>query len=121
MSMKQRPRRPKKGFGRFRKLLWGWPVVGTSAVALFSVAVNAIYGHDWLLAFTLEFVALLLLTCKALTWKETKNLTYTRTTRAAVVLTALVLLGLSFLWAYDRREHSKLAFHVLGENVSFNS
>lgn len=117
----QSQRRQVRGSRKLRRILWGWPAIGTSAVALYSVAANAIYGHDWILAFTLELVALLLLACKALTWKETKNLKHTQVIRATVVLTALVLLGFSFRWAYARREHNRLAFHIMGENASFSS
>jgi hypothetical protein len=85
--------------GWITRKIWSWPVVGIVAVACFGAGVNAMYSTGCIAAAVLYFVAIVLVTVKAITWEETKNHQNRKGISIVVVIFATLVFAGLLTWA----------------------
>jgi hypothetical protein len=86
--------------------LWSWWVVVPLGLFLLAVGVNAMYSNDYIVAAMLFLVAIVTLTAKSLSSKETREHENRAAISVLVVLLAAVLFCLSLVW--NRHVHGTM-------------
>jgi hypothetical protein len=80
------------------RVLWRGDVIGVAFALLYGSGVGAMYAHQYVIAFSLYFTAIVWLTAKTLTWDEAKRHHARGSVSLIIILSAMVVLGVSALW-----------------------
>jgi chorismate mutase len=82
--------------------LWQWPVVGAIVLFVYGLGVAAMYGDQYTIANALYLVAVALLTVRALTWEETRQMKGRPLASVVIIIVSAALFWLSVDWTSSR-------------------
>jgi hypothetical protein len=93
--------------GFIASAMWRWDVVGAGFVLLYGSGVGAMYGHQYVIAVCLYFIAVSWITAKTLTWEEAKKHHARGSVAALVLFGGVAIFGISMVWMLHTYKQEK--------------